>query len=214
MNLIGLWYNKNNQPLIPATHRRAPILRTAPETDSNLIRQIAAGDADALQQLFQRYERLVFSLALRIVDETTVAEEVTLDVFLRVWQKADHYRAEKAQVKTWLMRITRNIAIDHLRRNSRRGLHTQVDWADSAHRELLPVAPSSEETASANIRQESVVRAVSSLPDNQQTALSMAYFKGYSHREIAQILNEPVGTVKTRIRLAMKKLRHLLHDET
>lgn len=182
-------------------------------SDTELIRQISAGDAEALRQLFERYEKLVFSLAYKMLNDRATAEEITLDVFLRIWQHANRYRAEKAQVKTWLVRIARNLAIDHLRRNNSRGLHTHVDWADSAYRALLPVAPSSEDTAHANLRQESVVRAVASLPENQRLPLSLAYFKGYSHREISELLNEPLGTVKTRIRLAMNKLRHLLRDE-
>ena len=181
--------------------------------DQNLIALIARSHSGAVSELFTRYSRLVYSLALKMVSEPTDAEEITLDVFVRVWQKAHTYHAEQARVSTWLVSITRHRAIDRLRRQNVRFDQSSLSWAEIAPQAEPQAQSNPEQTTELMMRQERVRSAVAQLPLDQQEALALAYFKGQSHREIAEILGQPLGTVKSRIRMAMQKLRQLLQDE-
>ena len=181
-------------------------------SDETLLLLIARNQPDALSELYHRYHRLIFSLAAAIVSDPHTAEEVTLDVFTRVWQKADSYQPDRAAVRTWLSRITRNQALNVVRhRNSRLDWRT-VRWADVS---AQPTADKHQPDALAELAQAQarVQAAVRQLPPEQQETLALAYFGGYSHQQIATKLGQPLGTVKTRIRSAIKKLRHLLQDE-
>jgi RNA polymerase sigma-70 factor (ECF subfamily) len=186
-------------------------------TDEALIAQVKAGDETALGELYRRYNRLVFSLALHMCGNRATAEEITLDVFTRVWRKADSYRPEKAQLSTWLTAMARYRAIDYLRReNARPQLHDApledalfLDGSTPAAARRRP-----EDTTSRHLRRERVREALAQLPPEQQQVLALAYFQGLSHREMADLLELPLGTVKTRLRLALKKLRFDLREET
>ena len=182
------------------------------QDDAALMRLIAQADADALTELYGRYNRLVFSVALAVVGDQATAAEITLDVFVRVWQRANTYRPEQARVSTWLMAITRHHAVDVLRRQKSRPEGNSVHWNG-----LLPQNPSIshdlEEDVALTLQREQVRTAVAQLPIEQQQVLLLAYFKGYSHQQIADELKQPLGTVKTRIRLGMQKLRQLLVEE-
>lgn len=182
--------------------------------DATLIRLIAGEQAEALGALYDRYSRLVFSLALHMLDDPAVAEEVTQDVFLRVWKKAGTYRTDQGKVSTWLVSIARNRAIDVLRQRRSRPERNSVGWEELLPG-MLPRADGSdpEETAAESIQMQRVRAAIAALPIEQQKALAMAYFEGFSHREIAERLGEPLGTIKTRIRIAMQKLREQLEAE-
>jgi len=180
--------------------------------DEKLIRLIVQLEEEALVQLYDRYNRLVFSLALAVVNDRDTAEEITLDVFLRVWQKAGTYRADQAKVSTWLTHIARHHAIDVLRRRSVRLDQQAIHWE-----ELLAGAESSEqdpqESAELSLRRERVHTALALLPPDQRQALILAYFGGYTQHQIAEILKQPLGTIKTRLRLAMQKLRDFFRNE-
>jgi RNA polymerase sigma-70 factor, ECF subfamily len=181
--------------------------------DESLLRFISRSYPEALAELYDRYGRLVFSIAFNLIGNRQTAEEVTLDVFTRVWQKAHLYRAEHASVRVWLTSIARYRAIDLLRRESVRPEQHSVYWADLNHK---PVSPHNNPETDAHLtwQKERVRAAVAALPEEQQQALGLAYFGGYSHSEIAKRLDLPLGTVKTRIRLALKKLRRkLLEDD-
>jgi RNA polymerase sigma-70 factor (ECF subfamily) len=167
---------------------------------------VARAHADALGELYDRYSRLVFSLALNLVGDHATAEEITLDVFTRVWEKAETYRSEQAKVSTWLTSIARYRSIDMLRRQSSRPERRSVDWADVSP-DAMPSFNSPEQATELALQQERVRAAVASLPPEQKEALALAYFHGYTHRQVAETLDLPLGTVKTRIRLAMRKLR-------
>ncbi len=182
--------------------------------DQTLIKFIAQGAPDALEALYQRYHRLVFSLALNIVSEHTAAEEITLDIFTKVWEKAATYRSERAQVKTWLVSLTRNRAIDWLRRERVRVDGHSISWVQVPKEDTPVTAHTPERATDIKLRRERIRAAVTQLPPEQQQVVALAYFKGQTHREIAELTNLPLGTVKTRLRLAMQKLRHLLLDET
>ena len=180
--------------------------------DEKLISLITQSQEGALAQLYDRYSRLVFSLALAIVNDRATAEEITLDVFMRVWQKAVSYRADQAKVSTWLTHIARHHAIDVLRRRAVRPDQYAANWEDEVSNDELP-EHDPQEFAELSFQRERVQAALVQLPDEQKQALILAYFNGYTQREIAEKLKQPLGTIKTRLRLAMQKLRDFLRDE-
>jgi RNA polymerase sigma-70 factor (ECF subfamily) len=177
--------------------------------DASLIRLIARRNSEALGILYDRYGRMVYGFALNVIGSAETSEEIVQDVFTRVWERASTYDRDLAKVSTWLVSITRNRAIDELRRSQARSEQLNVAWAEAI--EISdPAQPSPEEAAAAHLQEKAVREAIAALPAEQRQALALAYFKGYSHSEIAEALDLPVGTVKTRIRLAMQKLRQVL----
>jgi RNA polymerase sigma-70 factor (ECF subfamily) len=180
--------------------------------DETLIRLIAQSHEQALAQLYDRYNRLIFSLALAIVNDRGTAEEITLDVFLRVWQKASTYRAEQAKVTTWLTHIARHHSIDVLRRRAARLDQSALHWEDAISN-IESSQPDPQESAELSLRRERIQTALAQLPDEQKQALILAYFGGYTQSQIAELLRQPLGTIKTRLRLAMHKLREFLNND-
>lgn len=179
--------------------------------DVTLLRWITAAEEDALGELYDRYGRLVFSMALNAVGDPAIAEEITQDVYLRIWNKAESYNVEQGKVMTWIASITRYRAIDHLRRQSVRPEGNRAPWAEEES--LEPPDPVDIEYEVEISQRTHLIRAaITQLPEEQRQALAMAYFQGYSHSEIARLQNQPLGTVKTRIRLAMQKLRQILKE--
>src|SRR5574342_1196380 len=181
--------------------------------DERLISLIAQLQTEALDQLYERYNRPIFSLALIIVGDRATAEEITLDVFMRVWQKAGSYRADQAKVSTWLTHIARHHAIDILRRRAVRLDQSALSWEEIALPNAAVPTPDPQELAEHSLRRERIHAAIARLPTDQRQALVLAYFGGYTQTQIAETLKQPLGTVKTRIKLAMQKLRDLLRDE-
>lgn len=179
--------------------------------DESLVRLIRQAHGEALGELYDRYSRLVFSLALNSVGDPETAEEVTQDVFLRVWQRAGQFRPDRGKVTTWLTSITRHRAIDQLRRRAVRPERHSVGWAEVPLRSE-PLANGPEEATVLALERERVRAAVADLPEEQQEALALAYFAGLSQSQIAEALGLPLGTAKTRIRLGMQKLRQALHS--
>ncbi len=180
--------------------------------DESLIRLLALNHADALSILYDRYGRLVYSIALNSIGDQAVAEEIVQDVFTRVWEKANTYDARIAKVSTWLISITRNRAIDELRKNKLRLEKTWVGWTE-VFQNSYRYSPGPEEEMEVSWQQKFVREALETLPPNQREVLALAYFKGYSQSEIAEVLSIPLGTVKNRIRTAMQKL-HLVLSQT
>jgi len=180
--------------------------------DQLLIRLIARSQESALSELYDRYSRLIYSLALNAVGDPATAEEITQDVFIRIWDHAGTYQAEKSKVVTWIASITRYRSIDVIRRRKIRPESQSVSWEiEPSANEMNPI--NVEQTVEISQERRRVRQAISVLPEEQRQALAYAYFQGYTHREIAEVLGEPLGTVKTRIRLAMQKLRQLLEQE-
>lgn len=179
--------------------------------DEQLIEHIVAGRPEALSALYDRYSRLVYSLARHIVGDGARAEEVTLDVFTRVWEKAGTYRAERAKVNTWITSLARNRAIDVVRREQVRpeGSSVRLDLVEYG---LHSPLPNPERAAEDALEQRRVRRALLELPEEQRLCLELAYYGGLTHQAIADELGLPLGTVKTRIRLGMDKLRRALDD--
>jgi RNA polymerase sigma-70 factor (ECF subfamily) len=176
--------------------------------DSALVQKVAQGDENALGELYDRYARLVFSVTLNMIGNRQTAEEITLDVFCRLWEKADTYRPELAKLPTWLTRMARNRTIDVLRKEDVRPSGHSVTWAEAGAAAISNENP--ETAADLTLEMERVRSAVAELPEKQQQVLALAYFRGYSHSEIAAELNLPLGTVKGRIRGGMQKLREQL----
>lgn len=178
--------------------------------DASLIGLIAQADMDAFGELYDRYNRLVFSIAYAVVGDHATAEEITLDVFVHVWQRAKTYRSERAKVSTWLVAITRHQAIDILRwQKSRPEIQHSVEWDETMMgNENQPSDP--QEQVELSLQRKKVREALARLPESQRKALALAYFQDYSHVQIAEALKEPLGTIKTRIRTAMQKLRQML----
>ncbi len=177
--------------------------------DQVLLSQIVNRQAEALGTLYDRYGRLLYSVAYHLVGHQQLAEEITLDVFRRVWEKAGSYRADRASVRTWLTSMARNRAIDMLRREGVRPEHKSISWTE-LNFEPHAGGRSPETAVSQQMQRQKVHAALAKLPQEQQDVLILAYFRGYSHSQIADQLEMPLGTVKTRIRLGMQKLRHML----
>lgn len=180
--------------------------------DEKLIGLISQQQEGALAQLYDRYSRLIFSLAFAMINDRATAEEITLDVFMRVWQKAESYRSDQAKVSTWLTHIARNHTIDVLRRRSVRLDQYAINW-DDALPDDDPHENDPQESTEASLQRERIQSALAQLPLEQKQALELAYFSGYTQRQIAEVLKQPLGTIKTRLRLALQKLRDVLRDE-
>lgn len=183
--------------------------------DEALIGRLAAGDTAALSQLYDRHAGAVFSLVARIVGDRQVAEELLQEVFVRVWQRAGTYQGARGKPLTWVLGIAHNIAIDEVRRRRRRPVESD-DRDDEGQNTLLLSLPASDsdpaELAWERVRREQIVAALQQLPPAQRTLIEMAYFEGYTQSQMAARLGEPLGTIKTRMRLAAQKLRELLGD--
>lgn len=182
------------------------------ERDRRLVERMADGDERALGSLYDRFAGVLYGMAYRIVGEGADAEEVVLACFSQAWKDAARFRSEKGSVIAWLTMICRSRSIDLVRARSRRAkLADAAVAADPAGPPAMGRAEESPETAMTHDeRARQVAAALAELPPPQRAAIQLAYFEGLSHSEIAERLGEPLGTVKTRVRLAMQKLRDTL----
>ncbi len=172
-------------------------------SDLDLIRRLAQGDESALATLYDRYGGVVYSVALRVVKDAGVAEEILQDIFYHLWRHASDYDASRGGLGAWLFVSARNRAIDRLRQRK------------------PPDGPKEEESLPSGFNLESQVAqaelmsriksAMDGLPGPQRQALELAYFEGMTHSEISQRTGEPLGTVKTRLRTALQALRQVLN---
>ena len=180
------------------------------ETDEELIARLAHGDLDALDALYARYARPVFSLAVRVLGDEAEAEEITQDVFERAWRHAASFDRERGRFATWLLSVTHHVAIDAVRKRKRR---PQAIGGEPAALALQLVADPHVDVAGATVNHvdgKEVRLALRMLPEPQRRAIELAYFAGLSHLEIAAMLGDPLGTVKARIRRGMDRLRLVL----
>jgi RNA polymerase sigma-70 factor, ECF subfamily len=182
-------------------------LRTRDQDYASLIKKVAGGDQSALTALYDSTNRLIFGLILRIVTDRATAEEVLLDVYTQVWRQALNYDTTRGAPLAWMMTIARSRSIDRLRS----GKHDQQgkEPLDSIG-EVSSNAVNPEEATVNSERQRIVRSALETLSAEQREVIELAYFSGLSHSEIALRLGQPLGTVKTRTRLGMIKLRDLL----
>lgn len=180
-------------------------------SDEALVLLVSRRDERAFEQLYDRYADLVYSVALRILTDPALAQDVAQEVFLRLWRAPDSYDAARGRFANWLVSVARNRAVDEVRTRGRRRLRevgpvTSEDPPDGR-------ADDPSALAQADLDARAVRRALVDLPEEQRLTLELAYYGGLTQQEIAQLLNQPLGTVKTRTRLAMKKLRLALKDE-
>ena len=171
--------------------------------DEDLISLVEAADAEAFATLYDRHSRAAFSLAYRMMGERQASEDLAQDAFLKLWCSATSYRPERGSVRTWLLSIVHNRGIDQIRSQASRR-RTQEKIEASA-----PRSQPSEAFAETwrNSQREQVRQALSHLPPEQLKILELAYFSGYTHVEISKLLSLPLGTVKGRMRLGLKKIR-------
>ena len=180
------------------------------DSDGFLARQIAKRDVSALEAVYNRYSRPVYSLARRLLRDDETTEEVVQEVFMRLWTRANEFDSARGRLLPWLLTITHHRAIDELRRRRARGQHDDIDIV-LATAEAADGDPA-HEAALAETR-EAVRQALQHLPEAQRRPIELAYFGGLSQAEIATMLDEPLGTIKTRMRLALQKLREFLRAD-
>ena len=176
------------------------------------MQAIGRGEVGAFEALYDRYSRLVFSTAYRVLGDAHSAEDVVQDVFVRLWRNPDRYVEERGRFLGWMLSVTRNRAIDEVRSRRRRPLNeSQVGDPDSSGSitdETASESASLEMAGAELVDQREMVRAaLAELPEEQRLAIELAYYSGLTQAEIAQRLATPLGTVKTRIRLGMRKMR-------
>ena len=179
-----------------------------PADELQLVERLRARDQVAMNTLYERYSNVVYAVAIRIVGQTAEAEDVVVDCFWQVWQQAASYDISRGQLRTWIVTIARSRALDRLRALKRSPIVSGDDELN----------PGTEARATDNPEQETwlgeqstrIRQALKTLPYEQRQALALAYYRGLSQSEIAEQLGEPLGTIKTRIRLGMMKLREQL----
>lgn len=182
----------------------------AAQEDSALIALICAGDGAALEAIYGRYGRPCFGLARRILGDQNLAQDVVQEVFLAVWRDAARFDPTKGGFSTYLLSMTHHKAVDTVRREEnlrkrRAGLEVLARSESDA--------PTVEDEVWSVLRRERVRAALAVLPDNQREALTLAYFGGYTQREIAGLTSTPLGTVKTRMLAGMRRLRAALDSD-
>lgn len=167
-----------------------------------LLAEVQNGTEAALITLHEQYANLVYSVAFRVLNDQMAAEEVTQDTFMRLWHRVEAYDPAKGSFVTWLLTITRRLSIDAYRKRQRDPMQNSVTMDGNPER--WEYIFGTDENADLRRTLAAVLR---DLPDEQRQAIELAYFYGMTHRQIADVLNQPLGTIKTRIRLGMQKLR-------
>ena len=171
--------------------------------DENLISFVGQGDAEAFTTLYDRHSHAAFSLAYRVMGERQAAEDLAQDAFLKLWCSAESYRPERGSVRTWILSIVHNRGIDQIRSQaSRRRMQQKIEAS-------APRSQPSEAFAETwkNSQRDQVTEALGTLPPKQLKILELAYFSGYTHLQISELVDVPLGTIKGRMRLGLKKMR-------
>jgi len=174
-----------------------------PEGESDLVARLQKRDPQALAELYDRYGRLAFSLILRVVRDAGIAEDLVQETFLRVWNRVQAFEAGKGSIGPWLLAVARNRAIDYLRSTGGRERNA-LDLEESVHPAL---ASNIEQDLLNSDRIRRVKAAMDKLSPNQRQAIELAYFEGLSQSEMAERMGQPLGTVKTWVRTALRSLR-------
>lgn len=185
--------------------------------DDALLARICQRDEAALSLLYTRYADVVYGLSMRIVHQVEVAEEIVQETFLRVWRSAHTFQGDPSGFRSWLFRIARNLSLDQLRRQAARPRTVTISPEPTG--DHAPLDTLADETcdvaaqATARCLRDQVRRALLTLPPEQRHVLELAYFGGLTHREIAETTGEPLGTIKTRLRLGLQKLNVIARRE-
>ncbi|HET7521043.1 MAG TPA: sigma-70 family RNA polymerase sigma factor [Candidatus Limnocylindria bacterium] len=177
-----------------------------PPDDALLAERLRSGDREALGELYDRYASVAMAVAVRVVTDRELAEDLVHDAYVAVWQKIDRFDASRGSLRAWLLTIVRNRAIDRLR-----GTRPSIEVGEADEQSLLRTGPNPTWEAALQQRSASELRhALESLPQEQRQAVELAYFGGRTYREIAQLTGVPQGTANGRLRLALAKLRDSL----
>jgi RNA polymerase sigma-70 factor (ECF subfamily) len=178
------------------------------EKDIELLRNIGNGDRSAFSSFYERYSGLLFSIAVKILNDAKEAEDVLQEVFMQIWNKADDYNPQLGKPVSWAVTLTRNKAIDRIRASQRRSkLLEQVSVEANVSPDL---SPSANEKLHGKENAQMIRSVVAGLPSDQRRAIELAFFSGLTQDEISKNLQEPLGTIKARIRRGMLKLREKL----
>lgn len=180
--------------------------RTDPRllADEDLMQLVREGDAEAFEVIYERHSTAAFSLAYRMTGRRGAAEDVVQEAFLSLWRSGARYDRTRGSVRTWVLGIVHHRAIDALRRSM---VHDRRRASDEGIEERLEAGERTDVEAARRQEAAEVRTALAELPDDQGKAIELAYFGGFSHSEIASMLDMPIGTVKGRIRLGLQKLR-------
>jgi RNA polymerase sigma-70 factor, ECF subfamily len=172
--------------------------------DEDLMPLVQAGEARAFEVLYERHSTAAFSLAYRMCGSRGLAEDVTQEAFLAVWRSGARYDRARGSVRTWLLGIVHNRGIDALRRGA---VHERRRASDEGIADRVPAAERTELEVARRDEADALRRLIDELPDEQGRVIELAYFGGFTHREIADMLGAPIGTVKGRMRLGLEKMR-------
>jgi RNA polymerase sigma-70 factor (ECF subfamily) len=175
--------------------------------DEDLMQLVRRGHAPAFEVIYERHSQAAFSLAYRMAGSRGVAEDVVQDAFLNIWRSGAHYERTRGSVRTWVLGIVHHRAIDALRRSF---VHERRRASDEGIEERLETGQRTEVEAARHEEAHTVRAALDHLPSEQSQVIELAYFGGFTHTEIATMLDTPVGTVKGRMRLGLEKMRHAL----
>ena len=177
--------------------------------DADLVQALAAADVDALALCYERYGEIAYAVALRVLGDAGIAEDVVQESFLKLWNSASRFDPARGSVRAWLLTMVRNSAIDRMRG---RGAHERREL-ELINAELVPAGGNAADPSlqvSLSVERDAVKDALSRLPPEQRQAIELAYFGGYTQAEIAGLTNVPLSTVKGRMRLALEKLHSYL----
>jgi RNA polymerase sigma-70 factor, ECF subfamily len=177
-------------------------------TDDQILAALAQRDLSALEELYDRYSKVSYSLAYRIVGDRGNAEDVVQDAFLSVWRQAGTYKRERGAARTWLMSIVHHRSIDRLRSGA--SSSNMIPYEELPESREETTKPSIWQQAWNNVRGDMIRRALERLPVEQKKSIELAYFSGYTQAEIAELMGVPLGTVKGRMRIGLQKLRTML----
>ena|SRR6266498_4021759 len=182
-------------------------------TDDELIAMIAAGESAAFETLYHRYAANVYQTVLRVVQDRALAEDLVQEVFWRVWRRSTCFAGDRGHVAPWLRAVARNVSVDELRRMRARPVLIR---AEAEHSRILQLPDDQADVLDSTMQQEQrhmIVAALQQLPFEQRQVIELNYFGGCSYQEIAAALNHPLGTVKTRARRGLQKLKQALAPE-
>jgi len=175
------------------------------QNDRQLMQRVAAREQDALKTLYEQYSGPIYNMAYQVTRQQQAAEDVTQDVFFQIWRWPERWNPDKGRFISWVLTVTRYTAIDHVRREQR-----QPTLEPPSDEVMQPSVNGQHDAYAEADRNREIRRHLKALPQEQRTVIMLAFFRGMTHDEIAKHLKLPVGTVKSRIRLGMKKLREAM----
>lgn len=185
-----------------------------PEQDyeQTLVNRVQNGDFTAVEELYGRYSRQAFGLALKILNSTEAAEDAVQDAFLRFWKQPKSFDANRGKFSTWLLSVVHNLCIDQLRRKRNKAVSIDQQEAQERLNYLADEQVAVEEEVWLGMQRNAIRKAMGVLPTDQRKVIELAFFNGLTHQEIAQQTGQPLGTVKSRIRQGLMKLKGLVKD--